>query len=148
MRLRSLVILCALAAAVAAPAEAMAESASDFIRRSMEPVNFRPENYHADYQATVIYDGETMVLDRAETIALNEAVLHDITEFDITMFRIVTRREDRGTLVIEYAYRYRGVIDGTVILGEGAALAVLLRGGPAGFQWLRSIQHENSLEGV
>jgi hypothetical protein len=148
MRLPSLVIFCALAAGIAAPAEAVAASATDFIRRSMEPENFRPEDYHVDYQATVIYNGETTVLDRAQTIALNEAVRHDITEFDVTSFQIVGRREDRGTLVIEYAYRYRGVIDGMVMLGQGTALAVLLRGGPAGFQWLRSIQHEKSLKGA
>lgn len=148
MRLPLMVVLLAFVAGISAPTPALADPADDFVRRSMEPRNFRPENYHADYVATVTFEGETTVLDRAETIALNEAALHDITDFRVTTFRILKRREVEDTVFIEYTYGYQGMIGGTLWQGEGEAIAVLTRGGPAGFRWLRSIQRERSLGGA
>ena len=148
MRIASLIILCAFVTGAVAPGTARADAAVDFVRNGLELEGFRPEDYHRDYEATVVVDGTTYVLSREQVIQINQAAIKDISEYRVTVFEVRERRNEGETVVIEYTYAYEGIMAGTRLFGKGEAVSVLLPGGPNGYLWLRSLQMETQSEGT
>ena len=149
MRIASLIILCTLIAGTVAPGTARADAVANFVRESFEldPDDFRPEDYHRDFRATIVLDGQTFVLNRDQVIQSNQAAMESYSEYRLTEFALLGRRSEGEKVLVEFTYAYEAVSAGTRIYVSGKGNATLVPGGPNGYLWLRSMQKDTVSEG-
>lgn len=131
---------------IASPA--WADAVEDFIRSSLQPESFSADRYHEDYQAKVLVQGQTLVLDRAQLVEMNEAVRMSMKAFRITSFRITRREERQGRVIVAFSYGYRWRMGAAAFEVLGNAEAILVPGGPVGYLWLRSVQRDELVESL
>lgn len=138
MRRTLFAILLGLSAAVAAAAPASADALETFIRRSIDPAGFSPQNYHPDYRAEGMAYGKAFSLDRAQTIALMSRTVEMFPDLHITSFNLLGRERREGTVQVAFQYTYEAESADGPLSVASTVMAILVPGGPNGYQWLYS----------
>ncbi|HEX7006564.1 MAG TPA: hypothetical protein VF274_05470 [Alphaproteobacteria bacterium] len=146
---RRLALLAALFAAIAfvAPAALAADALEAFLHRWEDPRQFDPRDLDPDFRAEVNGGGQSIVLDRDQTIAYNERIRQILTSYTRRSFKILERRDGGDRVTVTYATAYEVGLRGQKVAVEETATVVLRRGGRSGFRVLSVTSHQRNLPG-
>ncbi|MGE5148211.1 MAG: hypothetical protein ACM3N5_15770 [Candidatus Eiseniibacteriota bacterium] len=142
---RRLVFLAVFAVlAVAGLGARAADPVEAFLHRWEDPRLFDAGDLDRNFRAEVNGGGQSLVLDRDQTIAYNQRIRQILTSYKLKSFRIVQRHEAGGNVVVTYATAYELKLRGQPVAIQEIATVTLMRGGKNGFRVLsvRSDQKE------
>jgi hypothetical protein len=146
---RRFAVLAALFAvfAVVAPAAHAADALEAFLHRWEDPRLFDARDLDPAFRAEVNGGGQSIVLDRDQTIAYNERIRQILTYYAMKSFKILERQETGGRLVVTYATAYELRLRGQPVAVEETATVTLLRGGQNGFRVLQVKSFQKDVTG-
>ena len=132
--------------AVAGLAARAADPVENFLHRWEDPRLFDARDLDQNFRAEVNGGGQSLVLDRDQTIAFNQRIRQILTSYKLKSFRIVQRHETGGNVVVTYATAYEMKLRGQPVAIQEIATVTLARGGKNGFRVLsvRSDQKEDN----
>ena len=148
-RLRPIALLAALIAvfAFAAPMAQAADAIEAFLHRWEDPRQFDARDLDPAFRAEVSGGGNSMVLDRDQTIAFNARIRQILTGYTLKVFRIVDRQESNGRIIVTYATAYEMRLRGQPVLVREIATVTLVPGGRNGYRVVAVKSHQENIEG-
>jgi hypothetical protein len=147
VRPRRVVAVLFAALAFAATAAHAADPVETFLHRWEDPRLFDARDLDPAFQAEVNGGGQSIVLNRDQTIAFNERIRQIITSYSLKSFKILERKEADGQLVVTYATVSALSLRGQPLAVEETTTVTLLRGGPNGFRVLHVTSHQKDVSG-
>jgi hypothetical protein len=133
--------------AVAGLAARAADPVETFIHRFEDPRRFDPSDLDRSFEAEVKGGGQSLVLDRDQTIAYNERIRQIITSYEVKSFKFLERREEAGRIVVTYATSYEVHLRGQPVSVEEIATVTLVPGGKNGFRVLHVKSDQRDVNG-
>jgi hypothetical protein len=133
--------------AVAGLAARAADPLEAFLHRWEDPRLFDARDLDPGFHAEVNGGGQSIVLDRDQTIAYNERIRQILTYYAVKSFKILERQEAGGRLVVTYATAYELRLRGQPVAVEETATVTLLRGGQNGFRVLQVKSFQKDVTG-
>lgn len=137
----------AVLAIVVGPAAQAADALETFLHRWEDPRQFDAQDLDPEFQAAVNGGGQSIVLNRDQTIAYNQRIRQLLTSYAVRSFKILERRETAGRLVVTYATAYEVGLRGQKVAVEEVATLTLTRGGPNGFRVLSVKSQQKDVTG-
>ena len=146
---RRLALLAALFAAfaLAAPGALAGDALEAFLERWEDPRRFDPSDLDPQFRAEVNGGGQSVVLDRDQTIAFNQRIRQILTSYDRRSLEILARRQNGDRVIVTYATAYEIGLRGQKIAVEETATLVLRRDGRSGFRVLSVTSHQRNVPG-
>jgi hypothetical protein len=144
-RLVFLVVFAVLA--VAGLAARAADPVETFIHRFEDPRRFDAADLDRSFEAEVNGGGQSLVLDRDQTIAFNARIRQIITAYEVKSFRLLERREDAGRIVVTYATSYELRLRGQPVSVDEIATVTLVPGGKNGYRVLHVKSQQRDVNG-
>jgi len=133
--------------AVAGLAARAADPLETFIHRFEDPRRFDAADLDRSFEAEVNGGGQSLVLDRDQTIAYNERIRQIITGYEVKSFKFLERREEAGRIVVTYATSYEVRLRGQPVAVEEIATVTLVPGGKNGFRVLHVKSDQKDVTG-
>jgi hypothetical protein len=142
--LRGIAVIFAVLAFAVSAAQA-ADPVEAFLQRWEDPRLFDARDLDPAFQAEVNGGGQSIILNRDQTIAFNERIREIITAYSLKSFKILDRKEADGQLVITYATLSALSLRGQPLAVEETTTVTLRRGGPNGFSVLHMTSHQKNV---
>jgi len=133
---RAIALIVAVLSAAALSLPARADAVEDFARDWLRAETFALDRYHDDYRGTAISDGVLAVIRKQQLRGHYEKARRQHEDVRVLAFSM--RESKVAGNRIEVAFWHRQIVDrgGLKVETQSETTGTIVRGGPAGFQWL------------